>query len=165
MWLPLLGILVGILLGSIFTFAVPVVYAKYLSVAVLAALDSLLGGWRAVLEDKFDSPILITGFFTNILLAAGLAYLGDLLGLDLYLAAVVAFGLRIFSNLGAIRRHFIFQQRRKKAQRQAVREPDPDIVLHQAEVHASMGDILQEDLYQTPQEGQKGQEKTESVEL
>ena len=108
--------------------------------------------------------ILVTGFFTNILLAAGLAYLGDLLGLDLYLAAVIAFGLRIFSNLGAIRRHFIFQQRRKKAQKQAVPEPNPDIVLHQAEVHASTGDILQEDLYQMPQEEQKEQENPEETE-
>ncbi len=115
MWLPILGLIIGILLGSVFTFAVPPIYAQYLSVAVLAALDSLIGGWRAILEDKFDGPILMTGFFTNALLAAGLAYLGDLLGLDLYLAAVVVFGFRIFSNIGVIRRHLIMRGRHKKA--------------------------------------------------
>jgi|GEM_PF-83290 len=118
MWLPLLGLIVGILFGSIFTFAVPVVYAKYLSVAVLAGLDSLVGGYRAVLEDKFDGPILLSGFFTNALFAAGLAYLGDLLGLDLYLAAVIAFGLRLFSNISFIRRNLIANYRKKKAAQQ-----------------------------------------------
>lgn len=118
MWLPFLGLIVGILFGSIFTFAVPVLYAKYLSVAVLAGLDSLTGGYRAVLEDKFDGTILISGFFTNALFAAGLAYLGDLLGLDLYLAAVIAFGLRLFSNISFIRRHLIENHRKKKAAQQ-----------------------------------------------
>ena len=40
----------------------------------------------------------------NTLLAAGLTYLGDMLGVDLYLAAVVVFGVRIFENLAKIRR-------------------------------------------------------------
>lgn len=118
MWLPFLGLIVGILFGSIFTFAVPVIFAKYLSVAVLAGLDSLMGGYRAVLEEKFDGAILISGFFANALFAAGLAYLGDLLGLDLYLAAVIAFGLRLFSNISFIRRHLIDNYRKKKADRE-----------------------------------------------
>lgn len=114
MWLPLFGLVIGIICGSFFTFAVPPMYASYLSVAVLAALDSLIGGWRSILEEKFDGPILMTGFITNALLAAGLAYLGDLLGLDLYLAAVIAFGLRIFANIGVIRRHLILRRRKRK---------------------------------------------------
>ena len=80
---------------------------KYLSIAVLAALDCLIGGWYALMRGEFDNAILISGFFVNTLLAAGLALLGDFLGLDLYLAAVVAFGLRIFSNIGYIRRYII----------------------------------------------------------
>ena len=107
MWLPILGLILGLLLGTIFTFEVPIIFAKYLSIGVLAALDSLLGALRSMFEKKYESPILVTGFFTNILLAAGLAYLGDLLGLDLYLAAVIAFGLRIFSNLSFTRRYLI----------------------------------------------------------
>lgn len=125
MWFPFLGLFLGLLLGTIFTFAVPVIYAKYLSIAVLAALDSLLGAWRSLLEKKFDSPILISGFFSNMLLAAGLAYLGDLLGLDLYLAAVVAFGLRIFSNLGFIRRQLIFRYRDRKTAKNNGEAPNP----------------------------------------
>jgi small basic protein len=117
MWLPLLGLILGALVGSILTVTVPIVYAKYLSVAVLAALDSLLGGFRGVLEESFDGVILLSGFFTNALMAALLAYLGDHLGLDLYLVAVIAFGLRIFSNMGFIRRDLINRYRLKKAQK------------------------------------------------
>jgi len=119
MWLPLMGLIIGLLVGSLFTLTLPGIVAKYLSIAVLASLDSLLGGWRAVLEDTFDGAILISGFFVNALIAAGLAYLGDLLGLDLYLAAVVVFGIRIFSNLGALRRSIVLRIRQNRLRRSA----------------------------------------------
>ena len=32
---------------------------------------------------------------------------GNKLGVDLSIAAIVAFGVRIFNNLGAIRRHYL----------------------------------------------------------
>jgi small basic protein len=107
MWLPIIGLIVGIILGSIFTLHIPVIYAKYMGVALLAGLDSVLGGVRSVMEDSFDGTILLSGFFTNILLAAFLAYVGDRLGVELYLAAVFAFGVRLFHNLAAIRRIFL----------------------------------------------------------
>lgn len=128
MWLPVMGLIMGILIGSLSTFALPAVIAKYLSIAVLAGLDSLLGGWRAVYEDTFDGSILLSGFFINALLAAALAYLGDLLGLDLYLAAVIAFGIRIFNNLGYIRRGVVRQSRLRR-QRRALRKQQEDEAL------------------------------------
>ncbi|MCL1974670.1 MAG: small basic family protein [Firmicutes bacterium] len=119
MLLPLIGLILGLLAGSLFTMALPGIIAKYLSIAVLASLDSLLGGWRAVLEDTFDGSVLITGFFINALLAASLAYLGDLLGLDLYLAAVITFGIRIFNNLGALRHSIVLRMRQNNLRRTA----------------------------------------------
>lgn len=107
MWLPLLGLLIGLLIGQVFTFTIPVIYAKYLSVAVLASLDSVFGGIRGVMEEHYDSAILLSGFFTNTLLAAGLAYFGDRIGVDLYYAAIFAFGVRLFQNLAIIRRHIL----------------------------------------------------------
>ncbi len=107
MWLPLLGLLIGIVIGSTLYIPIPGAFAKYLSVAVLASLDSVFGGLKSILEDRFDGAILLTGFFTNALLAALLAYLGDRLGVDLYLAAVFAFGVRLFQNLAIIRREVL----------------------------------------------------------
>ena len=85
----------------------PVELARYTAVGILAALDSLLGALRAELEGHFDTRIFLSGFYTNALLAAGLAFLGDRLGIDLYLVALFAFGWRIFQNVAVIRRHFL----------------------------------------------------------
>jgi small basic protein len=88
MWLLIVfGLLVGLLIGFSIPVLFPVVFAKYMSIAVLAALDSVFGGIRAYMEDGFDNTIFISGFIVNTILAAGLAYLGDRLGVELYLAA------------------------------------------------------------------------------
>ncbi|MGI6145004.1 MAG: small basic family protein [Peptococcia bacterium] len=117
MWfiLPIIGLILGIYLGSNITFQLPAIYIKYMSIAVLASLDSVFGGIKAVLKNNFDGTILLSGFFTNALLAALLAYLGDRLGVDLYYAAIFAFGVRIFQNLATIRHHVITNLRQRKA--------------------------------------------------
>lgn len=107
MVLPVTGLIIGLIIGSLFPISIPVQYAQFMSVALLAALDSVFGGLRAGAEEKFDNTIFITGFFTNALLAASLVYVGDRLGIDLYYVALLAFGLRIFQNLAIIRRYFL----------------------------------------------------------
>ncbi|RDV82910.1 small basic family protein [Ammonifex thiophilus] len=105
--LVILGLVVGIALGLNLPLVIPQAYGKYLGVAVLAALDSVFGGMRASLEGRFDNAIFLSGFFVNACLAAGLVFLGDRLGVELYTAAIVAFGVRLFQNLAIIRRHFL----------------------------------------------------------
>lgn len=107
MLLPIAGLIIGIIIGLIFPISIPMQYAKFMSVALLASLDSVFGGLRAGAEEKFDNTVFITGFFTNALLAAGLVYIGERLGIDLYYVALLAFGLRIFQNLAIIRRYFL----------------------------------------------------------
>ncbi len=104
---PMLGLLLGILLGSLSPITIPLAYAKLFSVALLASLDSVFGGLRAAAAGKFDNMVFITGFFTNALLAAFLVYVGDRLGIDLYYVALLTFGLRIFTNLAILRRHLM----------------------------------------------------------
>ena len=68
-------------------------------------MDSILGAIRAeVTQEKYDSTIFLTGLIFNIVLALGITFLGEKLGLDLYLAATVVFTFRIFTNLGQLRR-------------------------------------------------------------
>ena len=107
MLLPAAGLVLGLVIGILFPISIPVEYAKFMSVALLASLDSVFGGLRAAIEEKFDNTVFITGFFTNALLAAGLVYIGERLGIDLYYVALLAFGLRIFQNLAIIRRYFL----------------------------------------------------------
>jgi len=108
MWwlIPFLGFIFGIFAGHYAGIEIPPEMVKYLSIAILAALDSVFGGVRALLEKSFNSVTMLSGFFANALLAALLAYIGDKLAIDLYYAAVFAFGVRLFDNIAKIR-HFI----------------------------------------------------------
>lgn len=99
-----IGILAGILIGYIFPYTYNPQYSLYISVSILACLDSIVGGMRAILEEKFDTTVFLSGFFLNALLAAFLAFLGDKLGVPLYYAAIVTFGGRLFDNFAKIRR-------------------------------------------------------------
>lgn len=107
MWLPILGLLAGIILGFLFSVEIPLALVKYSAIAILAAMDTILGGARAQLEGRFDLSIFVSGFFANTLFAALLTAIGDLLGVDIYLGAVIAFSIRIFGNVGFIRRDLL----------------------------------------------------------
>ncbi len=112
--LPILGVIIGILIG---VFLVPVnipqQYSTYVAVAILAAFDSVFGGVSANLQGKFDMKVFISGFFGNALLSAAMAYIGDQLGIQIYLAAIFAFGNRIFLNFAVIRRYILNKPSKK----------------------------------------------------
>ena len=114
--MPLMGIAVGFLAVYFTQATVPPNWGPYLSLAALAGMDSVCGGIRAGLEGKFSDDILVSGFLMNTLLAAALAFLGDQIGVDLFLAAVVLLGGRVFLNLSLIRRYLLneWQLMRKK---------------------------------------------------
>ncbi len=125
--LIVIAIAIGIGLGFFLPVSIPLAYAKYVSVSLLAGLDSVLGAFRAGRKNKFDFVIFSTGFVTNALLAAFLTLLGDRLGVDLYIAAIVVFGGRIFNNLAFIRRDIlmsIVQARNPAADAKKTREED-----------------------------------------
>ena len=99
--------LVGIALGLLSPVSIPIGYARYTAVALLAALDSIFGAFKAYIAGTYEPRVFLSGLVTNMGLAAGLTYLGDKLGVDLSIAAIVAFGVRIFNNLASIRRHYL----------------------------------------------------------
>ena len=107
MWLALVGLLVGLAIGWILSISVPVGYSRYTAVVILDADDSVIGAIRAELAGEYDKSIFVTGFFGNTLLAGLLTFLGDRLVVELYYAAVFAFGVRLFNNLARIRRQVL----------------------------------------------------------
>jgi small basic protein len=112
--LPILGMIIGLIIGVFFIpVNIPQQYSIYMAVAILAALDSVFGGAASTLQGKFNMKVFISGFFGNALLAAALAYIGDQLGLQLYLAAIFAFGNRIFLNFALIRRYILNKSSKK----------------------------------------------------
>ncbi len=112
MILPLLGLLLGILIGLLSPLTIPIQYSTYMSIAILAALDSVFGGIRSSFEKTFDIEIFISGFFGNAILAAMLAYIGDQLGVPIYYAAIFAFGVRLFQNFAIIRRYVLVRMKK-----------------------------------------------------
>ena len=110
--LPVLGFVGGFLAIWMKGFAIPSAYASYLSLAAIAGIDTILGGIRSGLEGRFKSDIFLSGFVVNTLLAVLIAVFGDQIGApDLYLAAVIVIGARIFLNLSLIRRHVLGRPR------------------------------------------------------
>ena len=100
----LLGLLVGFLLPTI-----PYSASTYLAIAIIAALDSVFGGFASYIKKNFDMKVFVSGFFVNAILAMLLTYLGEKLNVDIYLAAIIVFVGRMFNNLGIIRRYFLYK--------------------------------------------------------
>jgi small basic protein len=102
-----LGLLVGIVLGLVLRPDVPLALDPYLPIAVVAALDAVFGGLRAYLDGIFDDKVFVISFLSNVVIASGIVFLGDKLGVggQLSTGVIVVLGIRIFSNVAAIRRH------------------------------------------------------------
>lgn len=105
--IAVIGLLVGALIGVLLEPTVPAVLQPYLPIAVVAALDALFGGLRALLDGTFNDRVFLVSFLSNVVVAALIVFLGDQLGVGTQLstAVVVVLGIRIFANAAAIRRH------------------------------------------------------------
>jgi small basic protein len=115
MWLPVLSLIVGFL-AVFLPFYVSHLktsnlaeYAPYLAVAVIAGVDSIVGAIRSAIEGTFNDRVFVSGFFTNALLSAGVLYLGTALRQEAPIATaiMVALIIRLFNNLGFIRRYVV----------------------------------------------------------
>ena len=107
MIIGILGIIIGLAVGFYLPVDLPIAYSAYISVAILAAVDSVFGALKAGLENNFNSTIFVTGFIGNAIIAGLLAYIGDKMGVPLYYAAIFTFGSRLFQNFAIIRRLLI----------------------------------------------------------
>lgn len=108
---------------------VPYAISKYVAVAILAFIDSIFGGIVANMKKNFDLRVFLSGFFGNALIAIVLVFLGERLNVDIYLAAVIVFSTRLFSNFSIIRRialdktaEKIVNSRKSKEQKEKIKE-------------------------------------------
>jgi small basic protein len=107
--IPAIGLLAGIALGLLLEPSVPLVLQPYLPIAIVAAMDALIGALRAYLEGTFSDRVFVVSFVSNIVVASAIVYVGDQIGVgsQLSTAVVVVLGIRIFTNVAAIRRALI----------------------------------------------------------
>jgi small basic protein len=105
--IAIVGLVAGVVLGLVLRPEVPFFLEPYLPIAVVAALDAVFGALRAFLDGIFDDKVFVVSFVSNVLIAALIVYLGDKLGVggQLSTGVIVVLGIRIFSNVAAIRRH------------------------------------------------------------
>ena len=103
----IIGIVLGVTLGLLLRPDVPLWMEPYLPIAVVAAMDAVFGALRAFLEGIFSDKVFVISFVSNVLIAALIVFLGDKLGVGAQLSTgvVVVLGIRIFTNVAAIRRH------------------------------------------------------------
>ncbi len=104
--IPVIGLMVGIALGLLLDPTVPVWLQPYLPIAIVAALDAVIGAVRALGEKRFDDRVFVISFISNVLIASSMVFLGDQLGVGSQLSTgvIVVLGIRIFANAAAIRR-------------------------------------------------------------
>jgi small basic protein len=104
--IPLIGLVVGVVVGLWFEPTVPTELQPYLPIAIVAALDAVIGALRALGERRFNDRVFVVSFISNVMIAAFMVYLGDQLGVGSQLSTgvVVVLGIRIFANAAAIRR-------------------------------------------------------------
>jgi small basic protein len=107
--IALVGLVVGIVAGLILEPTVPQWFEPYLPIAVIAALDAVVGAVRALLDGVFRDRVFVISFLSNVLVAALIVWIGDLLGVGSQMSTgvVVVLTMRIFSNAAAIRRHIL----------------------------------------------------------
>ena len=116
--LILIAAVVGCLLALAIDWYIPIMMTSYVAIVILASMDSIFGAFRSYLEKKFDLTIFITGLIGNSVIAVILMFVGNRLGADLYLAAVLVFGMRMFQNFASIRRYYLkvfMDKKREKA--------------------------------------------------
>ncbi len=102
-----LGLIAGLVAGLVLHPTVPLALQPYLPIAVVAALDAVFGGLRALLDGIFNDRVFVVSFLSNVVVAALIVFLGDQLGVggQLSTGVVIVLGVRIFANVAAIRRH------------------------------------------------------------
>ena len=119
--LELFGLAVGLIVGFLAPVTVPAAWSLYAAAGLLAALDSALGGFNARIKHTFRLSIFLSGTVGNAAIAVFLTWLGQKLGIPLYLAAVVVFGTRMFQNFAEIRRELLTsKQKRDKIEQDIV---------------------------------------------
>ncbi len=118
--------ILGIVAGM--NIIVPYAISKYVAVAILAFIDTVFGAIVSNTQRKFSLTIFLTGFFGNALIAIALVFLGEKLDVDIYLAAVIVFSTRLFSNFSIMRRYAIDKITEKVQNRKEKKNKDKELV-------------------------------------
>lgn len=107
--LAVIGIVVGVAIGLLLEPTLPAFIEPYLPIAIVAAIDAILGAARAHLDGVFSDRVFAVSFISNVFIAGLIVFVGDQIGVGSQLSTgvVVVLGIRIFNNAAAIRRKIL----------------------------------------------------------
>ncbi len=96
------GVILGLLVGLNLNLVYSPEYAVYISIAVLAILNTIFNLLNLNTKGELTVVKSLTYLSTDLIFGLLLAYVGEQLGLPIYLAAVFAFGNSIYQNMRAL---------------------------------------------------------------
>lgn len=102
MWTPIIGLLLGLMIGGLLPINMPVIDPQMAMILVMSSTDSVLNGFIAQLDSKFNTLLFTVEFLLNTLLGLGVVYFGFIMNIDLLLAVAIIFGVRMFHNISLI---------------------------------------------------------------
>lgn len=126
----LIAIIIGCLAGIGMGFLIPTIpytASNYLAIGIVAAMDTVIGGYASNLKGTFDIKVFVSGFVMNTVLAILLTFIGQRLNVDIYLAAIIVFVGRMLSNLGIIRRIYLEKLEQKKPGHRRKIDPEKNV--------------------------------------
>lgn len=106
-WIAIFAGVAGFLIVYLPAFKVPPQFGPYLSVAVMAGLDAVVGGARAIQEGTFKANIFLSGFVQTVIVAVILSAFGDAINVPIWFATVFVFTGRILNNVSYMRRYWL----------------------------------------------------------
>ena len=108
------GLVLGVIAGLNLHLVYSAEYAVYISLAVLAMLNTIFNMLSENLNGEL-TPVKSSMFLIgDLAFALFLGYIGEQLGLPIYLAAVFAFGNNIYKNLRIISNIFLEKYKKNK---------------------------------------------------
>lgn len=96
------GVILGILAGLNLNLIYSPDYAVYISLSVLAILNTIFHVLSENLKGELTPIKSVVFLVSDLSFGLLLGYVGEQLGLPIYLAAVFAFGNNIYSNIKSI---------------------------------------------------------------
>ncbi|MDW5298715.1 MAG: DUF1290 domain-containing protein [Sedimentibacter sp.] len=108
------GLVLGVIAGLNLNLVYSPEYAVYISLTVLAMLNSIFNMLAENLNGGLTTVKSIVFLAGDLAFALFLGYIGEQLGLPIYLAAIFAFGNNIYKNLKIMLNYLLEKNNKKK---------------------------------------------------
>lgn len=95
---PIIGLILGILIGINTSFTFPQSYSDYITIGILCCIDCVFNGIKSNIVDNFDFRIFIFEFLGNLIIAMIFMWFGNRLNINLEIVVIIIYGTRLFKN-------------------------------------------------------------------